>query len=73
MTIDQLIAAGQLLYGDQWQANLARSLDVDVRRIRHWTAGTRPISDFVDAEIKQLLTDKQKNIEDFLKNNQLNA
>lgn len=25
MTIDQLTAAGQLLYGDQWQANLARS------------------------------------------------
>lgn len=69
MTIDQLIAAGQLLYGDQWQANLARSLDVDVRRIRHWTAGTRPISDFVDKEVRQLLIDKQKKIDDFLKNN----
>lgn len=69
MTIDQLITAGQLLYGDQWQANLARSLNVDVRRIRHWTAGTRPISDFVDKEVRQLLIDKQKNIDDFLKNN----
>lgn len=69
MTIDQLITAGQLLYGDQWQANLARSLNVDVRRIRHWTAGTRPISDFVDKEVRQLLIDKQKKIDDFLKNN----
>lgn len=69
MTIDQLTAAGQLLYGDQWQANLARSLNVDVRRIRHWTAGTRPISDFVDSEVRQLLIDKQKKIDDFLKNN----
>ena len=69
MTIDQLTTAGQLLYGDQWQANLARSLNVDVRRIRHWTAGTRPISDFVDKEVKQLLIDKQKKIDDFLKNN----
>lgn len=68
MTIDQLTAAGQLLYGDQWQANLARSLDVDVRRIRHWTAGTRPISDFVDKEVKQLLADRVKMIDDFLKN-----
>lgn len=68
MTIDQLTVAGQLLYGDQWQANLARSLNVDVRRIRHWTAGTRHISDFVDKEIKQLLIDKQKKIDDFLKN-----
>ena len=69
MTIDQLTIAGQLLYGDQWQANLARSLNVDVRRIRHWTAGTRPISDFVDKEVRQLLIDKQKKIVDFLKNN----
>lgn len=69
MTIDQLITAGQLLYGDQWQANLARSLNVDVRRIRHWTAGTRPISDFVDKEVRQLLINKQKKIDDFLKNN----
>ena len=69
MTIDQLITAGQLLYGDQWQANLARSLNVDVRRIRHWTAGTRPISDFVDKEVRQLLIDKQKKIDDLLKNN----
>lgn len=69
MTIDQLTTAGQLLYGDQWQANLARSLNVDVRRIRHWTAGTRPLSDFVDKEVKQLLIDKQKKIDDFLKNN----
>ena len=69
MTINQLTIAGQLLYGDQWQANLARSLNVDVRRIRHWTAGTRPISDFVDKEVRQLLIDKQKKIDDFLKNN----
>ena len=69
MTINQLTIAGQLLYGDQWQANLARSLNVDVRRIRHWTAGTRPISDFVDKEVRQLLIDKQKKIDDLLKNN----
>ena len=69
MTINQLTIAGQLLYGDQWQANLARSLNVDVRRIRHWTAGTRPISDFVDKEVRQLLINKQKQIDDFLKNN----
>lgn len=68
MTIDQLTTAGQLLYGDQWQANLARSLNVDVRRIRHWTAGTRPVSDFVDKEVRQLLIEKQKKIDDFLKN-----
>ena len=69
MTTDQLTAAGQLLYGDQWQANLARSLNVDVRRIRHWTAGTRPVSDFVDSEVKRLLIDKQKKIEKKKKNN----
>ena len=69
MTIDQLTTAGQLLYGDQWQANLARSLNVDVRRVRHWTAGTRPVSDFVDSEVRQLLADRAKMINDFLKNN----
>lgn len=66
MTIDQLTAAGQLLYGDQWQANLARSLNVDVRRIRHWTDGTRPLPDWIAGEVYLLLDNNQSNINLFL-------
>lgn len=57
MTTEQLQKAGRLLYGDQWQSALARALDVDSRRIRQWMSGDRPISDWVEGEIMQILKD----------------
>lgn len=66
MTIEQLEQAGRLLYGDQWQANLARDFNIDSRRIRQWLSGDRSISGWVDSAVVELLTKKQKDIGDYL-------
>lgn len=66
MTIEQLEQAGRLLYGDQWQANLARDFDIDSRRIRQWLSGDRPISDWVQGDVIKLLKANQKEIGEYL-------
>lgn len=70
MTIDQLTEAGRLLYGDQWQSNLARDLNIDSRRVRQWLSGKTPVSPWVGGEIKALLEENAENIGIFLKENQ---
>jgi len=43
MPRDDLIAAGEALYGPRWQTDVARLLNIDDRRVRQWLAGARPI------------------------------
>lgn len=66
MNIKQLEQAGRLLYGDQWQSNLARDLSIDSRRIRQWVSGERSVSEWVLVEVRALLDKKQFNINQFL-------
>lgn len=66
MNIEQLEQSGQLLYGDQWQSNLARELSIDSRRVRQWVTGDRPISDWVCGEVIQLLKNNQSQINQFI-------
>lgn len=55
MTPEQLKNAGELLFGNQWQSDLARALDVDSRRIRDWLQERRPIPVGVKSEVIELL------------------
>jgi hypothetical protein len=55
MTPEQLRQAGELLYGNQWQSDLARAIDVDSRRIRQWLSSQRPIPVGLWLEIIELL------------------
>lgn len=55
MTPEQLRQAGELLYGNQWQSDLARALEVDARRVRDWLQERRPIPVGVKTEIVELL------------------
>ena len=55
LTGSELAQAGKLLYGDQWHQNLARSLNVDSRRIPQWEVERRPIPSGVRQEIIDLL------------------
>lgn len=55
MTPNQLRQAGELLYGNQWQSDLARALEVDARRVRDWLQERRPIPIGVKSEIIQFL------------------
>jgi hypothetical protein len=67
MDIKQLEQAGRLLYGDQWQSNMARDLNIDSRRVRQWMSADRQISGWVATEVSALLDKKQFNINQFLK------
>ena len=51
ITPEELRAAGEALYGEQWQSPLARVLGVDSRRVRHWLEGDRPIPAGIRAEL----------------------
>ena len=55
MTPEELRKAGELLFGNQWQSDLARALEVDSRRVRDWLQERRPIPVGVKVEIIELL------------------
>ena len=69
MTTEQLQQAGRLLYGDQWQSNLARSLSVDDRTVRRWASGESAIKQSIANEVMQLLRVNQKEISEYLADN----
>ncbi|MCG9494299.1 helix-turn-helix domain-containing protein [Acinetobacter pittii] len=67
LTPDQLRRAGELLYGNQWQSDLARALEVDARRVRDWLQERRPIPVGVRVEIIQLLKQNSLDTANFAK------
>lgn len=60
MTPEQLRQAGEILYGTQWQSDLARALDVDARRVTDWLQERRPIPVGIRNEIILLLKEKSR-------------
>lgn len=68
MTIspEQLEKSGQLLYGDRWQSELSRSLEVDSRRIRQWYSKERPMPYWVYQKVTDLLRANKNLIEEYL-------
>lgn len=67
-----LVNAGNALYGERWQTNLARDLNLsDARRIRQWLSDDRPIPDGIFNDIAELLTSRKINIDNVL--NELNS
>lgn len=49
---ETLEKAGQSLFGDQWQSDLARALDVNARTVRYWVAsGNIPAGVWNDIEV----------------------
>lgn len=55
---EMLRAAGEALYGQQWQTDLARGLGVDSRRVRQWLTAAAP--KWVVAEVYALLRTKSR-------------
>jgi transcriptional regulator GlxA family with amidase domain len=42
--VSRLLAeAGEALYGPRWQSELARDLDVSIRTMQRWAAGTTDV------------------------------
>lgn len=59
---DRLQRCGQALYGDRWQSDLARALEVNDRRVRQWMAGERPIPAGIWVDIAGLLRQRQQDV-----------
>lgn len=57
------VRIGEALYGEQWQSQLARALDVSDRSVRYWLAG-RPIPDGVWRDLQILLDQRRVEIAD---------
>ncbi|ARD28896.1 transcriptional regulator [Acinetobacter lactucae] len=60
MTPEQLRHAGSLLYGQSWQTDFARAIDIDPRRVRQWLAGERPIPLNLWEDVVKLLQENSK-------------
>ena len=63
ITVEQLTAIGNALYGQQWQSALARALGVVDRTMRRWVAGESPIPTGIIADLRRLLRERQMHIE----------
>ena len=55
MTTDDLIDAGRQLFGERWQAALARRLGVDLSTIRRWRRGKTRVPTVAAIAIDALL------------------
>ncbi|NDY73489.1 transcriptional regulator [Desulfobacter hydrogenophilus] len=62
----ELRKSGEALFGQRWQTDLARALDVDSRRIRQWIKGERPLPKTIDLDILALLKQRQQKISQLL-------
>ena len=66
---EELKAAGEALFGERWQTDLAKELGLsDARRIRQWLKDERPIPVGIWADICGLLRQRENSINDVLKN-----
>jgi len=50
--------AGELLYGPQWQAGIARELNISARTVRRWASGETAPSRSVSAELMRLCSER---------------
>lgn len=55
---------GEALYGQQWQAPLARDLPVSERHMRRLLAGTTPISPGIAGDLARLCRDRLAELAD---------
>ena len=70
LTPEELQTAGKLLYGERWQADLARALGYEPRRLRQWLEvgkkSHRPIPPGTREKIIKLLEKRNKEIQEEL-------
>lgn len=54
MTPDLLREVGEALYGERWQSDLARDLNVADRTVRRWAAGDFDMPEALGKELRDL-------------------
>lgn len=61
--IEMLTLTGQVLFGERWQTDLAKGLNLsDARRIRQWLSSDRPIPDGIIQQLSDLLKERSVSI-----------
>lgn len=55
-----LLAVGQALYGEQWQAPLGRAIGVSDRQIRRWISGEYDPPAGVWADLERLCSERRQ-------------
>jgi hypothetical protein len=63
VTPSDLTNIGQLLYGDQWKAELARHLGVSRMAVIRWANGTHRVPEVVSVKLRLLAWGKYKQLE----------
>ncbi len=62
---DNLIAeVGRALYGERWQTNMSRDLDVADRTVRRWAAGTEHPRSGVYVDLMRLCLERAQMLDD---------
>jgi hypothetical protein len=57
-TPDALAAAGRALFGQHWQGQLSRVLEVNDRTLRRWLAGELSMPESIEYEMRELLEER---------------
>lgn len=58
----KLIKLGQAAFGDSWQSQTARAINVDPRRVQQWVREDRIVPDGVLADLIEVLEHRQQQI-----------
>jgi len=58
MTPDDLMSKGRALYGERWQTPLAHALHVSDRTMRRWLAGSSPVPEHAERQIRSVLLER---------------
>jgi hypothetical protein len=66
LNAEHLKRAGKVLFGERWQSDLARALDVNDRRVRAWVTGEGRIPPAIWSQIAKLLRKNSKESADLL-------
>lgn len=61
-----LATAGALLYGERWQAPMARALGVSRTTVLNWHAGRYPVPDDAMDRLREMLADRHDALVDIL-------
>lgn len=67
MHAHKLREIGEFLYGELWQSQLARALNINDRTVRRWLAGKSNIRPRIEEEIRLLLKEKLKHSKELSK------
>lgn len=66
MNNELLQKVGQALYGERWQTDLARALDVSDRTVRRWVAGSDEPRPGVYVDLLRLVVERASDLDDLV-------